>query len=951
MWESIMINVSASLLAAGNAAYRQPISRIRIERSRMVFDALSGEVSAPTTSYPINNYYWKGEKLSFRTYDMGGTIIEALGMSYGAICTDFPLTGEDGYLWSEVDILSSDSKVEDGEIVTSGTTTWLYSKDGNDKWYRQSANGISLTGNLHPDNWMDISSDVINWKISMPETGPATGTIELANPASKYLNHALLQPGNIVIYEGGYHTENGDEYTVLGKHIILPMSHSTAVTRDSITIQTADYASRLSLWRSRDELQYTSQFRLYEDLSKEGGNAKVDRCEWVIEDYAWKCKTPAKRNISMISNLSSKKEDGKTSSGIFAFEMKINDRYQTYAGFTLWHTGTVEDSGEYGFIVGFPSGWNVPENNWEVYNHFYADDLHDTATVTMYSGPTYSMALNTWYKVICKYDNGHIDVYCSTDGLTWTQVVDYTITGTDINGMGYLAKCTSNDPGQIGFMSYLEATGSVSYRELFVTDLCIDTTIEDVIKRVAAKVGITNIVLDNDIITDASFDINGISTFDDDNFIMDFDATGSWTLTARGNIQISLSSSLMYVNIDNVPKLTSPNFSSVTSGRFRISVQDRYIALWEKTAGLVASVYIDEYNSGVLKKSAGVTNTRIAELGTIIDGYIVEQGFDGRKVFDELLSNWRVYWFLRGDGVLKISRFLNRTSVATYQDSLMESSKVLDETKVATNVIVECAEGVANYVDLVNAAKYGYRFSKITLGEMKTSQDGYVEAKAAVDQSIERANNREFSGAAQVAQERQDLIKIVNTKDGTTITSNFVINSLSLSYQVKPLVFDMQLSTGFLSERLRSAIHREGVDRQTFRAKVVAINKQTNTVNVQKYGSSQIIYNVVVSYGFIFSSISIGDKAIIYLVGKRYYLDDCIPDHTTTGSTWNGTTPWTPPVSSPIPWSPGTGNTGQANRDLNVRWNALLGYFEGYTGIAGLNGKWIPIGAIYILTE
>jgi hypothetical protein len=960
-----MIDVSASLLAAGNAAYRQPISRITIEKARMVFNTLLDATTtppyngndlvngcaAPTTSYPINNYYWKAEKLSFRTYDMGGPIVEALGMSYGAICTDFKLRDEDGYLWAEVDILSSDAKVEDGEIVVSGTTTWLYSKDSNDKWWRQQAKGISLTGNLHLDNWMDISSDVINWKINMPETGPATGTIELANPSGKYLSHDLLRPGNLVIYEGGYHTENGDEYTVLGKHIILPMSHSTTVAKDSITIQTADYTSRLSLWNSKDEIELTSQFRLYDDLSAESGNAMNNKGTWEIVDNAWRAKGVAKRNISLISNMFSKKDDGKATAGTLSFEMKINDRYPTYAGFTLWHTGTLESSGEYGFIVGFPSGWNVPAGHWEVYNHFYADALNDTATVGLYSGPTYSMALNTWYKIMCRYDNGHIDVYCSTDGLAWIQIVDYTITGTDINGFPYLAKCIETVPGQLGFMSFLEATGSVSYREVFCTDMCTDLSIEDVIKRTAAKVGITNIALDNDLVTDASFDSNGISIFNDDNFIMDFDATGRWGVTVRGSLQISLSTSLMYINADSVLKLTSPNLAGVTSGHFRLSVQDRYIALWEETAGLIATVFVNEYYTGVLKKSNAVTNTRIAELDTIVSGYYIEQGNNGRKVFDELLSSWRIYWFLRGDGVLKISRFLSRTALVTYTDSLMECSKVLDESKIVTNAMVECAEGTGNYVDLNNAAKYGYRFSKLTISEMQTSQDGYTEARAAVDQSIERASNREFSGAAQVAQERQDLIKIVNTKDGTTSASDFVINSLSFSYQAKPLVFDMQLSNGFLSERLRAAMRREGLDRQLFKAEIISLNQIASTINVRKYGSNQMIYNVIVSFAQPMSLLNVGDIAIIYLFGGRYYLSDTSarPKAGASPSTWNGTNPWTPPI--PTPWSPTGGNTGSSNRDLNVRYNSIMGYFEGYTGTLGVGGKWVPIGAIYVLTE
>jgi len=528
---------------------------------------------------------------------------------------------------------------------------------------------------------------------------------------------------------------------------------------------------------------------------------------------------------------------------------------------------------------------------------------------------------------------GTLKAYYSSDNVTWSHAVTYVPTDPPEHDDSYSTfECQGIDKHVIWFS------------DMTVCDMEDDKYLEQIIKNIGFKCGIATGIFDDDLydsfetttlnteswtaalpgtwhMSGDSF-IGGVaasgsdytcyrSKVDSANFIGEmeispWDGEGGWMFNSDANMTNCYMATIKHyavclyrVEAGVFTKLYECPlfFNPVPEKHFlKISRQDNFVGLWLN--GLCILSYYTATAARSDNNYVGICVigdtyechfglVHIPELDDYIEDHTVSQNQSGQQALEEMLGKRHIRWFVNGDGALRVSRFLNRTAVVTYNNNLLDSVKTPSNKEWFSHVQVQGA-GANDFGDRINLATTiakGYRYVKTDNPDVMTPKDTYVEATAIQIETEERGNLREFTAPAVVQQERQDLIKIINAKDGTTSDVDFTVQALTFEYAVdlesKSIIFDMSLSSSLALERVKKSLKQ---DEQSgyVSGKIVRINISIRCISVQIYGSSKRIDGVAVPLGTNMDTLRYGDRVLLAVVNGRYMLLQAYKEATPT---------------------------------------------------------------------
>lgn len=271
-------------------------------------------------------------------------------------------------------------------------------------------------------------------------------------------------------------------------------------------------------------------------------------------------------------------------------------------------------------------------------------------------------------------------------------------------------------------------------------------------------------------------------------------------------------------------------------------------------------------------------DVRIAELDDWVEAHAVALGQTAGQAFEELLGKRHIRWFLRGNGELRAGRFADRdeSQAIAYQDTMIEAVKTPNHTEWFSHVQVVGASDLADKLDLETMARKGYRFIKVDNPDVMTPRDCYQEASTIQTESEEVSDVREFTACAQVRQERQDLVRIVNALDGTDAL--FTVVGLCFEYAIAEdaVAFDMRLQGTLALERIRREIRRDR--RKNFLSgRITAVHKVTRSVDIRGDGSPTVVRGVSVPLTVNMDDLKAGDMVLVALVNGVYFVLNAYP--------------------------------------------------------------------------
>lgn len=847
----------------------------------------------------VNNEAW----LSFvsRIPQYSGASVSNVFQSISLKCS------ADGTHWTETDFPAEINGSYFSYFFTSGNYVYLVALDPNGEafWIYQ-AKGTSLTGNQHADVYQDVSNYVISWSTSLPESSPGSGTTLLSNRDASFNTSQILRAGALLKRRAGYKVGGANYLADVSREIIDEPRQDTGEVRNEFTISSFDYAKRLNDWRAEREYLYNSQFKLYDKLSTKADNGsdlsniRTWRGTWTITDADKKLKA------ATVAGGSDRSTALVGIPVVNCAQIQAKVRYDSalsgMAGFAVRVQGSTASENGYLIVYNPALGHEHLELYREVGSAWSAE-LTQSAALTWAAATWYWIAATTWY--------GKLLVYYSTDGITWNPA--FTYTDADTTGIFIT--------GYMGFEVKGNTSSTVSFSELMINDMTWDLSIEDVAVDVLR---LSNCKLD--AFLDALVDsFTAMSTANWPS------STGAWVVTGgrvggsaatvdawaflrskvtaknliadfeievpagqEAGVMVRATSNLAAGHIIALDPANSrvklymwsgsatlvrsfPISQTLGSGPYhiRVSCQEKYVSMWVNNL-LVLTYYVIGQQEGYFCLAAkGTTasyfdNVHISELNDLIDGLTIDTNKTGAAVFQDLLDKRHIRWFFRPDGSFRASRFADRTAGITYQHSLIECSKVHSDRWWVSHVRVVGASDIGDKLDLELLSDSGYRFQQIDNPDVMTPSECYDEASYILNDGKQLSQLREFIAAAQVAQERQDLIKIVNAKDGTGTTQEFIVTAISFEYDSEGL-FDMRLSGKLAIEWLQREIRKQKL--KAFEDGIIkAINTVLERVDVYLTYSGVWLYNCPVASAVNIANLKIDDHALLGNVNGTYFL-------------------------------------------------------------------------------
>jgi len=687
------------------------------------------------------------------------------------------------------------------------------------------AKATPLVGYSDP---LDISSDVPAWRITKPGGFEAANAyVDVMNRNGQYNNHATLRKGSRLTIEGGYETENGEEYTVLGTFGIDRVNFDTRSGQNRLMLEARDNTKCLKRCASRARV-YLSRSRFQSDFDASGDD---EYFLTNIGDGIWELDEANGKMTATLSNVRH-------------WALAGMDKLASF--FAVTHFKMVNDKGFPGLVVNAQevacqNCYTIEyDKGYDRLQVTYWKDGTPTGTIGNVSG-TLGWSANTDYWLLAVYSQGSYHVFYSTDGVNYT----YALSTSDIEHERPWTK------GYIGLYACPGASnGQVEFYEFFVTSCDPDLTAEDIMKDAAVKCGIE------------SFDF--ASSLEDDFGSLNTDVwtakKGTWEVedgqlkgyrSGGGNFYILSNVSKKDLKVEWDMKLgTSGQYGGVILRsdadinnayilRVRIETVNAYADLWKIVGGsgtklvdtrfvvpdsqlgetyhytatingnwiglwcediLLLSWYDESITGAGYFGFAGwdsgsnpvyFDNVRIPEFDLIVPLWTINPGDTYEKTVQTLVKAAGGWYYFKGDGALRAGVAVPSTTSFTFRDEVLRGHKADSDFEWFSVALVQGDYCYATAYDEELLDALGWRFKAFTIRQLKSAAQCYEVAQAKLAEIKRKLRQVDFVAPAQVGLEPGDRVHYENVLDG--VSGDFFVSALTLNYQQRPIMFEMEV--------------------------------------------------------------------------------------------------------------------------------------------------------------
>jgi hypothetical protein len=532
-----------------------------------------------------------------------------------------------------------------------------------------------------------------------------------------YNNHPIVKRGADVRVKTGFITQDGNEYITLFTGNIDQLNLGTNRPNSTMGVKCRDEGKRLKL-SNEHALTFLSQDRFFCDFS---GNEDLTKFSTQIQSNVTWSKNLHTIQLETYGDVFSVCLAGWGTSGWYEqqdiwLETKIrndlNVLYDNQAGL-IWRC-TIDATQGYIFT------YNWKEHYFRLYRRL--NPTWKTPIGTLLASSSHiELAKSTWYwmRVIQLANTSYC--YYSTDGLTWVLAITYTDT-TPLTTVYTKEDGTLVNSGYNGLCGKQQHAG-LKWQKVLFRNFIQDVSIGEVAERLAAKVGITDVV--SEMFADENFNTSfdwphtggtgywivasdrlvgkGTSTWGYirsdylvSNFILDFElelptnkragimyCTDTLENSYHSNFYIIEIDQSGYVRLQRSRRGVLTEIGRVTLSwltipanvtlPYRLSFQDGFTSLW--CAGVLIGTFYDSYRLNGYLGLASYQSTeayfhsfRIPKLNRVMTRWSVNVGDTLGDSLTKLISDENGLYYFDGDGRLllgKLQPSVNTVNVFT----------------------------------------------------------------------------------------------------------------------------------------------------------------------------------------------------------------------------------------------------------------------------------------------
>ena len=384
------------------------------------------------------------------------------------------------------------------------------------------------------------------------------------------------------------------------------------------------------------------------------------------------------------------------------------------------------------------------------------------------------------------YTGGSGTMRTSTDGVTWSAL---TTPGAAIMYVDY-------DDGLVRFSSMYWSSAETP------------KTIDYLAKDIAAKASILNCTVDSfvatadlalqadgylwqptsygvlgDFIVEADVDMGAETAT---NIFWRSDTIDSTTATAYYKLVIStaLQNFALYSDTTLIAQIDSLQYLDTT---FHLTLAEWrgfvYVYVNEALACLLHPT--ESVNPGYfgVQNNATWTNLRIPDMVAIRPYTVIESGKTAQSALAEITQTGRYKYFMRYDNTLRIGSFPRRTSVDTYNATLLDASN-LQTMRYSANELMPSGNYYAKRWAALELDRMGKRrFKQEQYTDADTNEAAYLAATNVLLRAREQAAQYTMGSIAVFSAEREDRITVTNPLDG--ISDDYIITTLDWRYNLE----------------------------------------------------------------------------------------------------------------------------------------------------------------------
>lgn len=220
-------------------------------------------------------------------------------------------------------------------------------------------------------------------------------------------------------------------------------------------------------------------------------------------------------------------------------------------------------------------------------------------------------------------------------------------------------------------------------------------------------------------------------------------------------------------------------------GFYRVYVWDAIAAqFYDATVITQGYVGFGAYSNNAGGAVANWDNYRIPDIKDVQDYYAIAKKDTGKQALERLIGGnlYRIKYFARFDGTLKISQFNNRQSLDTYQVTLSQVIKTDTDDYWFSDLEAEEDTLYARRFspDLQDSDGRRYKTQPITA---YTDQAGYNLEFPALRFGEELSLQNKFVSPCVPSAEPEDVVTLVNSQDGQNL--NVILNDFQITYEPK----------------------------------------------------------------------------------------------------------------------------------------------------------------------
>lgn len=188
---------------------------------------------------------------------------------------------------------------------------------------------------------------------------------------------------------------------------------------------------------------------------------------------------------------------------------------------------------------------------------------------------------------------------------------------------------------------------------------------------------------------------------------------------------------------------------------------------------------------------ATITNLRIADMREVKPYFVIESGKTAQAALNDLVQYTRYKYFVRFDGSLRIGSFPARTSVDSYQSTVIDTSNI-QSMRYAVNQLMPAGNYYAMRFAAYELDQLGKRrFKKETYTDAQSNEDAYLAASLVLQRAREMTQQYSLDSNAIWPAEREDRITVVNPLDGTS--TDYIINNIEQRYDFETATTSQRL--------------------------------------------------------------------------------------------------------------------------------------------------------------